>query len=284
MLVRERHTNGKQRPGVRDNSYFVARQVIVTGDDFGLSAETNAGIMRAYLAGVLTSASLMVSGDAAQEAVELALSHPSLAVGLHLCFSDTRPTSPPSEVPMLLRNGHFPCDERALCVALRSSRGRAQVRAEINAQFAAFKATGLTCDHVNVHRHAHLRPLLAWMVVRETARWGVSAIRIPWDAPKAGINVIDAIRLVRVIALRRLVAIHNLTSPDWSIGRTWDPHQLVHVLQHLKSGTSEIYCHPVEGLPNHMFANDLQSLLDDGVQAALRNVTLCSYQSARARR
>jgi hypothetical protein len=34
-------------------------------------------------------------------------------------------------------------------------------------------------------------------------------------------------------------------------------------------------------MPGHTFANDLPSLLDDQVKAALRDITLCTYQSAK---
>lgn len=37
------------------------RQVILNADDFGLTRGVNAGIVRAYLAGGVTSASLMVN-------------------------------------------------------------------------------------------------------------------------------------------------------------------------------------------------------------------------------
>ena len=35
---------------------------------------------------------------------------------------------------------------------------RRQMRAEIRAQFEAFRATGLKLDHVNAHKHFHLHP------------------------------------------------------------------------------------------------------------------------------
>ncbi len=38
---------------------------------------------------------------------------------------------------------------------------RRQMRAEIKAQFAAFRATGLPLDHVNAHKHFHLHPMIA---------------------------------------------------------------------------------------------------------------------------
>ncbi|WP_141565564.1 ChbG/HpnK family deacetylase, partial [Anaplasma marginale] len=60
------------------------RFAIVNADDFGISAEVNRAIVAAHDRGILTSTSLMVTGDAAAAAVELAKNRPELAVGLHL--------------------------------------------------------------------------------------------------------------------------------------------------------------------------------------------------------
>ena len=48
------------------------RFIIVNGDDFGLSFGLNRAIIEAHERGVLTSASLMVTGQAFDEAVALA--------------------------------------------------------------------------------------------------------------------------------------------------------------------------------------------------------------------
>ena len=61
-----------------------ARFVIVNADDFGLSAGINRGIVEAHERGIVTSASLMVRWAGAQEAAEIARTHPALSVGLHL--------------------------------------------------------------------------------------------------------------------------------------------------------------------------------------------------------
>jgi predicted glycoside hydrolase/deacetylase ChbG (UPF0249 family) len=57
--------------------------LVVNADDFGLSHGVNRGIVECHTRGVVTSASLMVAGRAADEAAELARKHPRLAVGLH---------------------------------------------------------------------------------------------------------------------------------------------------------------------------------------------------------
>ncbi|HZC46570.1 MAG TPA: ChbG/HpnK family deacetylase, partial [Candidatus Acidoferrum sp.] len=59
------------------------KRLIVNADDFGLSPEVNAGIMRAYRGGILRSSSLMVAEPAARAAAELARDNPALDVGLH---------------------------------------------------------------------------------------------------------------------------------------------------------------------------------------------------------
>ena len=52
------------------------RSLIVTGDDFGASPGVNAAIVRAYDEGILTGASLLVTGEFASQAVVLARERP----------------------------------------------------------------------------------------------------------------------------------------------------------------------------------------------------------------
>ncbi|MBI3934188.1 MAG: ChbG/HpnK family deacetylase [Acidobacteria bacterium] len=57
--------------------------LIFNADDFGVSVGVNRGILECHTRGVVTSASLMVTGRAVQEAVSISRDHPALAVGLH---------------------------------------------------------------------------------------------------------------------------------------------------------------------------------------------------------
>src|SRR5205823_10804591 len=84
------------------------RRLVVGGDDFGAAREVNAAIVRAHREGILTSTSLMVTGDAAAEAVALARENPRLAVGLHLVLAQGRPSARREEIPGLrARDGEF---------------------------------------------------------------------------------------------------------------------------------------------------------------------------------
>ena len=67
------------------------RRLIVNGDDFGASLGINRGIVQAHERGVLTSASLMVDGPAAADAVTRARANPVLSLGLHLELDSSEP-------------------------------------------------------------------------------------------------------------------------------------------------------------------------------------------------
>lgn len=74
---------------------------IINGDDFGFSSGVNRAIVKAHEQGILTSTSLMVTGEAV-EAVALAEAHPRLAVELHLVLVCGRAVLPPSQIPHLV--------------------------------------------------------------------------------------------------------------------------------------------------------------------------------------
>jgi predicted glycoside hydrolase/deacetylase ChbG (UPF0249 family) len=68
------------------------RFVIINADDLGASTGINRGIIECHCQGVVTSASLMVTGRAVREAVSLSRDFPGLSIGLHfdVCGEDER--------------------------------------------------------------------------------------------------------------------------------------------------------------------------------------------------
>jgi hopanoid biosynthesis associated protein HpnK len=158
-----------------------ARQLVVTADDFGLSLEVNEAVERAHRAGILTAASLMVSGAAAADAVRRARRLPRLRVGLHVVLLEGAPTLDRALLARLVgADGRFPAS-----AALQGARaffspgGRRQAAREIAAQFAAFHATGLALDHVDAHRHFQLHPVVAGEIIGQAARYPVGFVRCP---------------------------------------------------------------------------------------------------------
>ncbi len=155
--------------------------LIVTADDFGASAAVNQAVITAWEQGILTSASLMVTGAAADEAVALARARPGLAVGLHLVLTEGRPCLPPEMVPALVgADGCFP--RRLVWTGVRwflSPAARAQIQREIRAQVGRFQQTGLRLDHLDSHHHFHLHPVVFEALLTAAEEAGVRALRLP---------------------------------------------------------------------------------------------------------
>jgi chitin disaccharide deacetylase len=107
------------------------RFVIFNADDFGYSRGINRGIVEAHDAGVVTAATLVVNGRAAEEAALLARARPGLSVGLHVNFTN--------EAQRLVD-----LEDRDAC------------RAELRAQYARFlELVGRKPTHLDSHQHVH---------------------------------------------------------------------------------------------------------------------------------
>jgi len=165
------------------------RRLIINGDDFGSSREVNEAVILAHRRGILTSASLMVSGPAFEHAVALAKENPNLAVGLHVTCADGFPVLPPSKIPHLVgSNGNFPSDPA--CAGLRyffCRSARKELFNEIAAQFEKFSRSGLTFSHVDGHCHMHVHPVILDAIIEISAGCGIKKTRVPADSFSAAL-------------------------------------------------------------------------------------------------
>jgi hopanoid biosynthesis associated protein HpnK len=226
--------------------------LIVTADDFGLAPEVNAAVELAHEQGILTAASLMVGGAAAADAIARARRLPRLRIGLHLVLVNGRPTLPPERLPDLVdATGRLRADlaRFGLEICARPS-VRAQVEAEIEAQFRAYQATGLALDHVNAHKHFHLHPAVAHQIIAIGRRYGMHGLRVPRE-PVAVLSRVEsgAKRSLRCVTpwtklLAHRVRRAGLRSPDSVFGLAWSgamsAARLDGLLRHLPVGSTEI--------------------------------------------
>jgi hopanoid biosynthesis associated protein HpnK len=162
----------------------MAIQLIINADDFGANASVNAAVERAYREGVLTSASLMMTGQAVEGAVSIARANPGLAVGLHVVLSCGASMLGHEAVPALTdTGGRFRADPvRAAFRYYFDPRARRQLRLEIEAQFSAFAATGLPLSHVDGHQHLHAHPAALPIVIEQAIKSGADGIRVPGES------------------------------------------------------------------------------------------------------
>jgi hopanoid biosynthesis associated protein HpnK len=262
------------------------KRLVVTSDDFGAAIAVNEAVEKAHREGILTAASLMVSGDAAADAVARAKTMPSLGVGLHLVLVEGRPALPPEQVPDLVdTTGHFRTDMvRAGITIFAKPAARRQLAAEVEAQFAAFAATGLPLDHVNAHKHFHLHPTIASAILRTGKRYGMKSVRAPIEPRdvlariEPGTGGIDIARLWALLVRRRMRAA-GMSVPDQVFGLAWsgalDTARLRGLIANLPDGLTEIYAHPATDdlypghAPGYAYRAELAALTDPLAREAI---------------
>jgi hopanoid biosynthesis associated protein HpnK len=254
------------------------KRLIVTADDFGAAIEVNEAVERAHRDGILSAASLMVSGAAAADAVARAKRLPSLRVGLHLVLVEGKPVLPASQVPSLVdAGGHFRTDmARSGAAMFFLPKVRAQLAAEIEAQFAAFDATGLALDHVNAHKHFHLHPTIAKLMVDGAIAHRAGGARVPLE-PQKVLARIEPHKPSGVVALTKPFARAlqarfrkaGIAAPDQVFGLAWSgamtAPRLKGLLENLPDGLTEIYTHPATGpypgsAPGYQYGAELSAL------------------------
>ena len=165
------------------NVVLPARRLIINADDFGRSHSINQAVIRAHRDGVLTTASLMVNGEAFDEAVELARQHLNLGVGLHLTLVCGTASLPREKIPGLINEkGEFSNDPIRSGLAYFTRQGlRKELKAEMAAQFEKFCRTGLALDHVDGHLNMHLHPTVFALLMEDARTWNVTALRLTRD-------------------------------------------------------------------------------------------------------
>lgn len=241
----------------------------------------------------------MVGGEAAADAVARAHRLPGLRVGLHLNLIDGRPVLHAAEIPHLVRDkDEFDRNMARAGVRFFALPGvRRQLASEIRAQFAAFHATGLPLDHVNAHKHMHLHPVVARLIIEIGRDYGMKAVRVPSEpvAVLRGAFPEESYRAPPyqpwISALRRRLQRAGLRTNDHIFGLAWSgamvEARIMRLIPHLPDGTSEIYFHPaaertrslVATMPSYRHPEELAALLSPLVRSSIAEsgIRLVSY-------
>lgn len=236
------------------------KHLIINADDFGLSHDVNAGIIKAWQEGAITDTTLLINGEAAGEAVHFALANPALGVGLHLnldelleCVKGRADRFSPHRLNALLGNPDF----------LNRAGG---VMVE---QIRLFKATGLPLTHVDSHHHLHALPALFPLLVEKMLKESLKSVRI---APSY-----DLIKYPPILwdsdfyrKMKSLLKDEGIKSADHFAATMSAPM--------LDRGVTELMVHP--GMGEAWREADLRNLLSPEWREALKknNIRLLSFK------
>jgi predicted glycoside hydrolase/deacetylase ChbG (UPF0249 family) len=222
----------------------VAKRLIVNADDFGFTPDVNEGIIDAHTRGILTSTTLMATGEAFDDAVRRARQAPSLDIGCHLVLvggmsMSGRPL--PRTVPRLL-------------TAL--ARGEITIYEELSAQVRRVLRAGIVPTHLDTHKHTHLAPPVLRAVARISQEYGIRWVRRPFDFPlSAGAGAVPQLKRLTSAALgllrkrfHRELSAHGCRTTDhfagFQITGRFRTPELVDLLNAIPEGSTELMCHP----------------------------------------
>jgi len=156
------------------------RYLIVNADDLGVSRSVNRAIFEAFERGIVTSASLMATGDEFDNAIDGALARPRLGVGVHLVLHDERPVAPVARIPALVgRDGRMKSLGSVVRALFFGRIPREQIEIEYAAQIERVRARGLQPTHLDSHCHLHALPALGRIVHELGAKNGIVCARRP---------------------------------------------------------------------------------------------------------
>ena len=271
------------------------KQLIVNADDFGLHPLINAGIIKGYQEGFITSTSLMPSATCWQEAVRLAKDNPRLGIGVHLTLVGGVPSVLPKEqVSSLLDDdGLFLPDYVAFAKRYYSGAvKRSELEAELRAQLERALSCGVNITHIDSHQHTHVLPGINSLVLKLSNEYNIIRVRIPKEGylftggfqtgvgrliGRSGLSFCADMAALRADSL-------GLRHPQHFYGMLAGGHlnaQLIaNILRQLPEGVSEIMTHP--GLDSaalgkafswqYHWREELDAYLDAGNKALLKEL------------
>jgi predicted glycoside hydrolase/deacetylase ChbG (UPF0249 family) len=230
------------------------RRLVVNADDFGLSAGINAGIVRAHTEGIVTSASLMVHGDAAREAVRATRELPGLDLGLHVDLAE-----------WVCADGEW----RA-AYAIVDTADPDAVAGEFERQLDRFQTlTGRLPTHLDSHQHVHREEPTRSIMGRRARE-----LKLP---------------LRHHGRVRYCGSFYGQDHAAMPLSEAIGPEQLARLIRELPAGATEICCHPATAVgpelaygPERLI--ELEALCDPSVRQAAEQaqVRLCTFPLALA--
>lgn len=212
------------------------KRLIINADDFGFTRDVNAGIVYAHREGVLTSTTLMATGDAFDDAVRLAREIPSLDVGCHLVLIQGH---------ALTTGERFPDTPREVIARTLKPGARARIHEELRAQIQKLITAGIRPTHLDSHKHTHIFPAIFRIAVRLAQEFNIPYVRLPLDTTtpygRVPCAVLDPL-------YRRMAQGRSVRMTDHFLGfrltGSLNETSMEAALATLQEGTTEFMCHP----------------------------------------
>lgn len=153
-------------------------RVILHADDFGYDSDTTQATIELFESGALTSATIMPTMPAAEEAIAYAATHKQFSFGVHLTYVDgLKPALRKESSSLLDTNGLFYPSNEVRKNAIKLALKKEDIVEESLAQIEIVRKGGVELSHLDSHGHLHKFPsfLLAWSEIKK--RSGTERVR-----------------------------------------------------------------------------------------------------------
>jgi predicted glycoside hydrolase/deacetylase ChbG (UPF0249 family) len=235
----------------RLSSLVSTKYLIVNADDFGQCEGVNRGIVTAHRRGIVTSASLMVRWPAASEATAYARDHPSLSLGLHVDLGEKA----------------FRAGEWVSVYSVVPLQDMTAITAEVSRQLDFFRRL-MGCDpsHLDSHQHVHLREPVRTVLIDVARQLGIPLRHCCPNVCYRG-------------------NFYGQTAEGAPLPDAISVNGLIHILETLPPGCTELACHPADGCDlDTMYCSErleeLRVLCDPSLRTAIqtRGIELRSFK------
>lgn len=241
----------------------MAKKLIITADDFGISRDINSGIIYCYTRGAITDISLLSVGDAFEDAVNLARKGKITRLGVHLALTGGfKPLSLNRDVKTLTgKEGSFP--DSYLLFLMRYLLRRVnsdEIYIEFKNQIARAKKTGFKVTHIDSHHHIHIVPGILEIVLRIMREENIAHVRFPYENAKLITKLRNPAAWMRNLLLstmcrisKRILQSSTARHNDYFIGHMdamkLNKKRLIALLGTVRDGLTELGCHPGYATP-----------------------------------
>lgn len=154
--------------------------IIVNADDFGLNELITRTTLEMIERGTVSSATIMANGDCLDLVKEIAISHPEISYGIHLCLDEFRSlTSNPIFEKYGITNscGVFVLNKIKELKVIPSELRQAIIT-ELEKQIETVLVLGIPLSHIDSHHHWHMNPLLLPIFKEVVTKYGFSRFRL----------------------------------------------------------------------------------------------------------
>jgi predicted glycoside hydrolase/deacetylase ChbG (UPF0249 family) len=230
------------------------RYAIINADDYGYATSVNEAVAAAFKEGVISSASIMATGEQFAHAVSSAKTGGyTNALGVHINLTEGKALGS-SYKTITNSSGEFLGVGSLIIKSIAGRIDPEEVLTEVRLQINACRNAGLPISHLDTHQWSQVVPEIDFALRRAAASSGIPCIRSIREntrfiyflgaSPRSILNSL----VIRFLRLRLRESAVAVQSPEQYYGILLTGHVFLHrmlafTVKHLPPGTSEVMCH-----------------------------------------